>query len=121
MPTSACASPGASFTPVADHAHDQSAPLHFLHLCRFVLWKNLSEVFVKADLLRDPFGRLFVVARKHHAADVHVLERGEACLDSGRTMSASTIAPSNVPLMTVNTTVFPWACTVYGILAVAKE
>jgi hypothetical protein len=31
----------------------------------------------------DPFSHLFVVTRKHHAADVHLLERGDRLLRLG--------------------------------------
>jgi hypothetical protein len=48
--------------------------LDLCHFGGFVLGQDFGEVFIQAHLVRDPFGRRFVVTGEHHAADVQRLQ-----------------------------------------------
>ena len=48
--------------------------MHFLDFGSLVLRPDFSEVFIKSDLVRDPFGRRFVITGKHHAENIERLQ-----------------------------------------------
>ena len=83
MPTSACASAGASFTPSPVMATNTPRAWTSFTLAALSWGRTSAKYSSSSDLVRHPLGRGLVVAGEHHAADVQRLQRVDGLLRLG--------------------------------------